>query len=91
MRMLGGNCVLRSAVKNSEKKSEKPRTSVSRVPTRIMLCFAPGMLPASCSNVSPVSYHALARKDYQRGNTGSLERHGIVAKLCGRFLITIAM
>ncbi len=55
MRMLGGNCVLRSAVKNSEKKSEKPRTSVSRVPTRIMLCFAPGMLPALHSNVSPCS------------------------------------
>ena len=47
MRMLGGNCVLRSAVKNSEKKSEKPRTSVSRDATRIMLCLAPGMLPAS--------------------------------------------
>lgn len=46
MRMLGGNCVLRRAVKNSEKKSEKPLTSLRRVPTRIMLCFAPGMFPA---------------------------------------------
>ena len=52
MRMLDGNCVLRSAVKNSEKKSEKPRTSVRRVPTRIMLCFAPGMLPAMHGTVS---------------------------------------
>ena len=53
MRMLGGNCVLRSAVKNSEKKSEKPRTSVSRDATRIMLCLAPGILPALHSYVSP--------------------------------------
>jgi len=46
MRMLGGNCVLRRAVKNSEKKSENPLTSDSLVATRIMLCLAPGMLPA---------------------------------------------
>ena len=51
MRMLGGKCAFRSAVKNSEKKSEKPRTSDRRVPTSTMLCFSPGMLPAGLTGM----------------------------------------
>ncbi len=46
MRRLGGKWTVRRAVKNSEKKSLNPRTSLSLVPTSTLGAFAPGSVPA---------------------------------------------